>query len=431
MLRPFPLFRQSLSVLLLFLSVSYSFSQKDTVRIFQYNLLNYGNSANQPSIKNPKLKTILDQVKPDIFGANEIANSASHSLNILNNVLDTNWARGTFVNTGNETQTNMLFWNKKKFGLKKQQTVSHNLRDIIAFHLFYKDSNLAITNDTIFLVVIVAHLKASDGTAEAAARAAETQTVVSYLNTLGEGNYIFMGDLNLYTSSEVAYQNLIASANPNSKLYDPINRPGTWNNTSFSDIHTQSTRATSLPDGGVTGGMDDRFDFILCSGSIMGDSSGMQYLPASYQVLGQDGLHYNKALNDGTNNAAPANVITALYEMSDHLPVYADFIFTPEIPVVGISKNQRSFDNLVSVVNPFDDKLTLYFKEELLSQKITVSLFSFDGKKIFSKNMKTEKNEVGNTKYEISLQHSLQPGLYIMTLTNEEGVTITKKLIKN
>jgi hypothetical protein len=51
----------------------------------------------------------------------------------------------------------------------------------------------------------------------------------------------------------------------------------------------------------------------------------MRYLPGSLHPVGNDGLHFNSAINSGTNNSVPATVLTALYELSDHLPVVADF----------------------------------------------------------------------------------------------------------
>ncbi len=47
------------------------------------------------------------------------------------------------------------------------------------------------------------------------------------------------------------------------RFYDPINRVGDWhNNPSYADIHTQSTH-TVYNNCASTGGMDDRFDFIM------------------------------------------------------------------------------------------------------------------------------------------------------------------------
>jgi hypothetical protein len=51
----------------------------------------------------------------------------------------------------------------------------------------------------------------------------------------------------------------------------------------------------------------------------------MRYLSGSLRPIGNDGLHFNSSITSGTNNSVPATVLTALYELSDHLPVVADF----------------------------------------------------------------------------------------------------------
>ncbi|MFT5822666.1 MAG: hypothetical protein ACI8ZM_003922 [Crocinitomix sp.] len=49
------------------------------------------------------------------------------------------------------------------------------------------------------------------------------------------------------------------------------------------------------------------------------------FIDGSYRAIGQDGLHYNDALIDPpTNTSEPSDIISALYHMSDHLPVYLE-----------------------------------------------------------------------------------------------------------
>lgn len=138
-----------------------------------------------------------------------------------------------------------------------------------------------------------------------------------------------MGDYNMYTSAEAGYQILLAPGA--AQLVDPINRPGSWsNNSSFAEIHTQSPRTTSF-DGGVTGGLDDRFDINLVSADVMTGFKGIQYIPGTYRPLGNDGLHFNKSIVAlPTNTAAPDSVIQALHLMSDHLPLMMEVKTLPE-----------------------------------------------------------------------------------------------------
>ena len=55
----------------------------------------------------------------------------------------------------------------------------------------------------------------------------------------------------------------------------------------------------------------------------------MDILPDTYTPFGNDGSHFNQAINEGMNGAVPDSVANALHEASDHLPVFADFILEP------------------------------------------------------------------------------------------------------
>ena len=174
------------------------------------------------------------------------------------------------------------------------------------------------------------HLNAtSSGT-----RTIETTSLRANLDSLGAGAHaITMGDYNIDSSSEQSYQNLVGVGTGSGRMFDPLNRPGTWNNNvAFADIHTQSTRVAQIG-GGASGGMDDRFDFQLASGPMM-DGEGLSYIgptapgtaPAhSYRAFGNGGNTFNGNINDPQNLSQPPAVLTALFNASDHLPVVADY----------------------------------------------------------------------------------------------------------
>ena len=115
--------------------------------------------------------------------------------------------------------------------------------------------------------------------------------------------------------------------NNNGRLFDPINRIGPWhNNSSYSDVHTQSPRTQSFG-GGANGGMDDRFDWLFVCESILDQESDMHYIEDSYWAVGNDGNHFNDAINDGNNSSVSNSIANALHNASDHLPVYLDIWF--------------------------------------------------------------------------------------------------------
>ncbi|MCA9266101.1 MAG: hypothetical protein KDA60_19710, partial [Planctomycetales bacterium] len=109
------------------------------------------------------------------------------------------------------------------------------------------------------------------------------------------------------------------------QAFDPLNRPGTWHNTSsFRAIHTQSPADDSNAML-VGGGIDDRFDFQLLSGELL-DNEGMSYLAGSYHAFGNNGTHtLNQPINVPGNTAQSVSVLDALATASDHLPVVADY----------------------------------------------------------------------------------------------------------
>ena len=319
--------RRTYILIALFFGLALSAISQDTLKIMQYNLLYYGKNVydcnstnNNIDNKNTNLRTILAYAKPDIFCVNEMDASLSDVDYLMDNVLNidgiSSWKH---ANISGSYSINMIYYNSDIFELMSQASINASPRQTNVYHMKHITSNTEFT-------VFVAHLKAGSQASDEDDKAAATQNVMNYIASQGPGNYLFEGDLNLYTSASQAFQNLVNPANTNLAFQDPANRVGDWsNNYNFSDVHTQSTHTSG--DCFVTGGMDDRFDFILASKDIMEGNNEIKYLASSYETIGQDGNHYNNALIDGTNNAAPSNVINALYNTSDHLPVSMEMVF--------------------------------------------------------------------------------------------------------
>lgn len=308
---------------------------QDSLRVMVYNLLMYGNnfggcnsSNNSVSDKDGYLKKIVHYAKPDIFGVNEMGSNVVYAERILDNVMNIDtidyYERVTYTNEAGSSIVNMLYYDSRKLGIKREIIAENDIRDINIYNFFYKDAMLATTNDTIFLTVVLSHLKAGSSSSDKLDREEMVQGAMGRLksNSLA-GNILFMGDFNIQSSSEAAYQKMVAENNPVYRFYDPVDRPGNWNNnSSFADLHTQSTHSSGGCHSG--GGMDDRYDQILATSFLLSDSLGLGYVDGSYIALGQDGNRFNSSLISPTNNSAPDSIIQALYDMSDHLPVYLD-----------------------------------------------------------------------------------------------------------
>jgi hypothetical protein len=180
------------------------------------------------------------------------------------------------------------------------------------------------------------HFKASNDSTSRARRGVEADGIRANADALGAGvAAIYAGDFNFYRSSEAGFGNFTAAGH--GQAFDPINRVGSWtNSSSFLDVHTQSPVTASQFNGQITGGMDDRFDFQLVTGAVL-DGRGFDYLPGSYWAFGNTGTHtLDGALSTGSAAALQAllpgytsqqatAVINALMSSTDHLPVVADY----------------------------------------------------------------------------------------------------------
>lgn len=210
------------------------------------------------------------------------------------------------------------------------------------------------------------HYKAESDTASLNRRLAEATAIRNDADALGQGaNIIYAGDFNAYSSSEAFYQELLSSGA--GQAFDPLNRPGNWNNnSSFRDTFTQAP-AVNPPAGLVGGGLDSRFDFQLISGELT-DGIGLDYVAGTYRTFANNGsVVINGNINDPSNTAVPGlpnrtNVLNALTTVTDHLPVVADYrIVTPPPEVTGVVVNggaaQRS--RVTSIAVTFNAAVTL------------------------------------------------------------------------
>jgi hypothetical protein len=120
-----------------------------------------------------------------------------------------------------------------------------------------------------------------------------------------------------------------AGSDDDGQLFDPVDRIGHWhNNSSYSDVHTQSTCNHQTQHGGAAnGGMDDRFDWIFVSAAVLNETYEMNYVENTYWAVGNDGNHFNQAINNGNNTSVNDAMADALHDASDHLPVIASFQF--------------------------------------------------------------------------------------------------------
>ncbi len=163
------------------------------------------------------------------------------------------------------------------------------------------------------LFVYAIHLKSGATSSDKTARANEMQIIRDDADNLGiNANVIYAGDFNMHGSSEGAWTNMVAPGD--SQGFDAANALGEWrDNPAFKILHTQDPR----------GNMDDRFDFQFVSGELL-DDVGLDFIDGSYRVFGNDGTHLmGDAISTGTG--ATPQVLDALEDNSDHLPVVVNY----------------------------------------------------------------------------------------------------------
>ncbi len=419
-------------VLLLAVAVK-AVSAQDTLTILQYNLLQYGNdyggcnsTNNSVTTKDGYLKTIINYVKPDIFSVNEMVASEAmmeHLLGVINTTWTSRYKRPAFIHQNAPYLANAIYYNSKKLTFQKQIVVQQYVRDINLFKFYYNSPQLE-QGDTAFVICIVAHLKAGSGTDNSNKRKVMATNTMNYLkNHNQKANYLMMGDFNLYGETEPAWLQLTMNSNANINFNDAVNQSGDWhNNYAFRNYHTQSTHSE---DNGCAswGGMDDRFDFILISNYIKNGTQHVKYVDGSYWAVGQDGKHFNKGLLDPpANTSVPANVLNALGKNSDHLPVTLKLRIDQH---VGIDEYQYSLFSDVSFVNPVTNRLEMQITTRE-NTPATLAVYNLEGRLKIHKTIMLSR---GKTVTSLSVSH-LTEGLYFIRITDKNGVSITRKMLK-
>jgi endonuclease/exonuclease/phosphatase family metal-dependent hydrolase len=308
-------------------------------RFMNYNLLNFSGVSGAARLDYHR--AIVRGIQPDLIVTQEMIDEAGMILyrdQVLNFREPGQWSSGPFVN-GPDTD-NSLFYRTAMFDLIDAVEVPTALRNASRYHLKL-DGYDGPGSD---FYVYSFHLKASSGSTNAALRHAEMQIIRADAETLPAGSHIlFCGDYNVYAGSEPAFQHALSSQGADiGRMKDPINQVGNWSsNLAYAPYHTQSPRTLQFG-GGATGGMDDRFDFILESYN-WDDGQRWELLEHTYTAYGNDGDHCCNTAIDGplTSNpgGGPQNLAVGLAQAdsieqaSDHLPVFADISVPARIDV--------------------------------------------------------------------------------------------------
>ena len=313
------------------------FSFSATYRVVSYNTLNF-NFSSMPSSGHDlerilAFRDILDSIDADIVVVQEMINSASATFfrdSVLNNTTSGEYSMAPFIAHPSDTNSALYYKSDVTYiGYNYYYDPDNSPRYMMEYTLSIEGQEFKVYS---------LHLKASTGSDNETRRRLDAELLRrTVLNELPQNYHFFLcGDFNIYSSSDSAYQEFLADQsltpsgeNNNGQSQDFV---GTiWTPISIPHYITQSTRTSDLGDGGATGGLDDRFDLILCSYALT-NSTALEYIPSSYTVYGNDGNHYNKAITDSpVYDPLGIADATDLLNASDHLPVYVEFENVPAV----------------------------------------------------------------------------------------------------
>jgi endonuclease/exonuclease/phosphatase family metal-dependent hydrolase len=395
-----------------------------------YNLENYCEDGSSESSRNDDFRLIIDEIKPDIIIAQEIWGVYGGDNIFLDNVLnhENRVFAKSFIDQKADGGSSNDIWQDigvfykaqefKPLSVKEIDIADGYVRDALEVKLEYQPVQDTIT-------VYGVHFKAGNSNENADRRSSEAIKLRSYCNRLPDNTpFLIAGDYNLYSSSEGGWQKLTESQNDNSgRVYDPIDKAGDWHeNPSYSAIHTQSTRYNQ-------GGLDDRFDFILISNSIRLKNS-FNYIEGSYKSYGNDGQHLNSSVNYGGNRVVRDEVADALYNASDHLPVYADFKIGVQNRTDPAKEKINSFRLFQNYPNPFNSTTIIKYSVPY-EMNIWINIYSISGRLIrkFKKHPDNagEFQVVWNGKNEQNQEVSA--GIYYYQIQSDSRSLETRKML--
>ncbi len=411
---------------------------QDTLTVMQYNLLYYGNyqsgfadcfeTNNNTQHKDECIRTIVDYVKPDIFTVCEFGATQTLQNNFLHHNLNINganyWRSDDIINYAGSNIINHIFYDSRKMGLKRHVALKTSPRDTDVYELYMKTASL-VAGDTIKLVCIVAHPKAGQG--YESQRRALMQIAMDYVNQhYPTDNVLIMGDFNMYSANESGYRLLTQTySNPNICFKDPIGGTGVgeWsNNSQFAAFHTQSTRSYS-EECFASGGLDDRFDFILMADEIAFSYNHLRYVQGSYHAVGNDGRHFNQSIDQNGNHSVPQEVVEALFDGSDHLPVTMKIAVNAHL---GVDEMTAHGIRASVAPNPAADYAKLSFYSPSQGQ-VQFELYSMQGQLL---QRESDEFGEGEQRFEIPL-FDLVKGIYLLRILHSEGWAQTLKIVKS
>jgi hypothetical protein len=141
-------------------------------------------------------------------------------------------------------------------------------------------------------------------------------------------------------------------------------------------------------------------------------------------VVGQDGKHFNRALTDSpTNTTVPANVLNALYNNSDHLPVNLKLVVTG---LVGIPQYAQSAFAHIEFTNPVRGNQLMMHLKVYRDTRVKIEFYSLLGKRLSQSISHLQR---GDNQLDMDIS-GLPRGMYVVRFTDAHGLSQSRKLFK-
>jgi hypothetical protein len=394
-------------ILLLFLLSAALFAQTP-VRIASYNLHEYPNGQNQ------YFKKVMDIINPDALIVVEMDTPAGVS-EFLTNCLSAEYTSAVAAEiqdyTGQNPNDCALYYKTAVFTLIASKPVTAKPRLLSEFKLVHK-----ITNDT--LIVFGVHLKAFNDTGDQSSRTSAAGVLRAESAWFGPTiNYLVCGDFNIFTSEEAAFKKLLTTTN-NGYFIDPMNGTG-----SFSGNEALKNLCTWSTGNGGRNSLNTRFDMFLVSPALM-TPGGADY--KEFKIYGNDdGKHYNSNMtimpNDWFNDSS---IGTALYNASDHLPVYVNLNFGSPVAVENEKELPKQYELSQNYPNPFNPSTEISYTIPS-SGMVNIKVFDLTGREITT--LVNEVKSAGTYKVKFDAGN-LPSGIYLYSMQSA-GVMKMKKMI--
>lgn len=429
----------------------------DTLRVMAYNVLYYGNGCQGPNLSyHGYLKTICDFTRPDILSLEKVASIPLNTGDkagkaklgfadsvlryALNGAATEKYKYCPFTNEAQANNTCLLFYNQQKLGYSGTVSTYVNGVDFNTYKLYYKATNLSVTNDTIFIYVTPNHNKSGDEF-EVVRTMQMKGLMEGYKKHFRQlGNHLSLGDFNTRSSEEGCYRLLINEADMGFRFFDPpfypdrqFTYPANWDHEGkYSSCFTTSTReSANVPNRcGSGGGAKGWYDHIFISRNILNNTDRVAYIPHSYRTIGNDGQRFRVSIlnkNVHENRSAPPDVLQALYQMSNKYPVMIDLAVDAEAAKKGTVVIEKAGvatldKEVVNVAEPLTDKLTLHLPEAFLGQEITVALLR-DGRQVW------EKTFIAGDSDEM-IKCKAESGSYLLRVSGHHNVILERQVNK-